>query len=122
MRPKEGEIMTEQNPEPEVVAAQRAYEAGAAVLLSRARRVVAGRDDSMALFAATAERWLQITPWSELTASDHEFWRIIAKLLNQVGLGVDRVGEALDVVGESAAARREKQEALFAKCGKPWEH
>jgi hypothetical protein len=112
--------MTEQKPKPDVDA-QRAYEAGAVVLLQRARRVLAGRDDSLTLFAGAAERWFGVTPWAELSDRDREFWSVIAELLNASGLGVNQVGTVLDIVRESAVDRKKEREALFAKCGKLWE-
>lgn len=115
-----GERMTEQSPEPEVDA-QRAYEAGAAVLLKRAKRVLADRDDSLTLLAGAADRWFQVTPWADLPDRDREFWSIIAGLLNTAGLGVRGIGGVLDIVRESAADARTEREALFAKCGKVWQ-
>lgn len=102
--------------------AQRAYEAGAAALLNRARRVLADRDDSLTLFAGAADRWFQVTPWADLPDRDREFWSIMAGLLNAAGLGLRGIDGVLDVVRESAVDARTEGEALFAKCGKVWEH
>lgn len=112
--------MTEQKPRPEVDA-ESAYEAGAAVLLQRARLALAGRDDSLTLFAGAADRWFWVAPWCELSDRDREFWSIVAGLLNTAGLGVEGVGGVLDALREDAAETRKQQEALFAKCGKVWE-
>lgn len=114
-----GESMTEEKPRPEVDA-ESAYEAGAAVLLQRARRALAGRDDSLTLFAGAADRWFWAAPWCELSDQDREFWSIVAGLMNTAGLGVERIGVVLDALREDAAAARKQLEALFAN-GKVWQ-